>query len=434
MAVSLKKIGVKILLGLLEATKYLGFGLFWLGWLVSWPFRWFWKLVLRPLVYLAYRLFVRLRAVTGTMFEPIRKTVLAALGHRYVVHAMMAFIVLFVAGQNLWAHNADLESVGKNSLVYVYGQSADEISFAANDAAEASQFGLYGSASGTQPYFSTYDQSGVLRPFPVFPPEPGESRVIISAPEIYVVQPGDTLGGIARRYGLSLSTVLWANNLTLRSTIKIGQRLKILPTDGVIHVVKKGDTLASIAKKYKADQARILQANPVAAADQIRVGDELLIPGGIPPTPAPAPVIKSQPQPPGDAYRSPTEAPPSAIAGENLVWPTKSRRITQYFRSGHPGIDIGGPKGDPLYAVDDGVVTVAGWNKFGYGNMVLIDHGNGMITRYGHASVLYVKAGEQVQKGQVIALLGSTGRSTGPHLHFELYWKGVRRNPFQFYK
>jgi murein DD-endopeptidase MepM/ murein hydrolase activator NlpD len=432
MPIHVKKIGVKILLGLLEAVKYLGLGLFWLFKLITYPFRWLWRFILRPLAYLGYRLFVRIRATTGTMFEPVRKTILAVLGHRYVVHGMMVLVILFVAFQNIYAYNTDLEAQSRNSLAYDVLQgnsSTDEISFAANDAAEAD---LFGSASSTGESL-TYDQTGVLRPFPVFPPAPGETRVVIAKAETYVVQAGDTLGGIARRYGLSVSTVLWANNLTLRSTLQVGAKLKILPTNGVTYVAKKGDSISSIAKKFQVDSSVILKANLLASANQLQVGEELVVPGGAPP----APVIKI-PSSVGsvkNVFRPPSEAPPSReVEGTQMAWPTDQHLINQYFHNGHPGVDINGNLHNAIYAATDGIVTKAGWNAFGYGNMILLDSGDGIVTRYGHASVLYVQAGDQVKKGQTMGMIGSTGHSTGPHLHFEVYLNGTRRNPLQFYR
>lgn len=122
-----------------------------------------------------------------------------------------------------------------------------------------------------------------------------------------------------------------------------------------------------------------------------------------------------------------------------MIWPTAARRITQYFghyRGGsrHTGVDIAGPIGTAIYAADDGVVALSGWNSGGYGNMVLIDHGGGIYTRYGHASKLLVRAGDAVKRGDVIALIGSTGHSTGPHLHFEVMTGNPhnRKNPLEY--
>ncbi len=116
------------------------------------------------------------------------------------------------------------------------------------------------------------------------------------------------------------------------------------------------------------------------------------------------------------------------------MWPTNQKRINQYYKWRHTGLDINGTLKDATYAVDAGIVTFSGWNKSGYGNMILVDHGNGMVTRYAHHSKMYVKAGDQVTKGQTIGMVGSTGRSTGPHLHFEIYMNGKRVNPLEYYR
>jgi murein DD-endopeptidase MepM/ murein hydrolase activator NlpD len=118
-----------------------------------------------------------------------------------------------------------------------------------------------------------------------------------------------------------------------------------------------------------------------------------------------------------------------------MIWPTPGRRITQYYSWSHQGLDIGDKIGTPLYAADDGVVIIAqgGWNG-GYGNTILLDHGGGKRTRYGHASKLFVKVGDEVKKGETIAAMGSTGRSTGPHLHFEVLVNGTRYNPLNYIK
>ena len=125
---------------------------------------------------------------------------------------------------------------------------------------------------------------------------------------------------------------------------------------------------------------------------------------------------------------------PSAAkpAGNKMQWPTVGYRITQYYSWRHTGLDIGNKVGTPLYAADSGVVEKAGWNSGGYGNMVLINHGGGIKTRYAHASKLYVKVGDHVSKGEAVAAMGSTGRSTGPHIHFEVIINGRLLNPLNY--
>jgi murein DD-endopeptidase MepM/ murein hydrolase activator NlpD len=117
-----------------------------------------------------------------------------------------------------------------------------------------------------------------------------------------------------------------------------------------------------------------------------------------------------------------------------LLWPTTQHSITQYYGWNHTGVDLDGDYVDAIYASADGVVETAGWNSGGYGLMIFIDHQNGMKTRYAHASKMFVKAGDRVKKGQVIAMVGTTGRSTGTHLHYEVYLNGKRQNPLKYIK
>ncbi|PIR66378.1 MAG: hypothetical protein COU51_04225, partial [Parcubacteria group bacterium CG10_big_fil_rev_8_21_14_0_10_36_14] len=239
--------------------------------------------------------------------------------------------------------------------------------------------------------------------------------------EYYIVQKGDTLGNIAERYGISLNTLLWANQLTERSYIRPGDKLTILPVSGVSHIVKKGDTLAAIASKYSAEQEKILEFNHLSDAGSLQVGQALVIPEG-----------KIVYVAPTLAYSSGFSSKSYSSSGE-LLWPVPSRRITQYFSWRHPAIDIGLPTGSRLVAAEGGRVIYSGWGT-GYGYEILIDHGNGMKTRYGHCSRLYVRTGDTVERGELIALTGNTGWSTGPHLHLEVYVGNVRQNPLLYVK
>lgn len=244
--------------------------------------------------------------------------------------------------------------------------------------------------------------------------------------ETYQVQPGDTISLIAYKFNLKINTLLWANNLTARSILKLGQNLIIPPVNGVIHLVKKGETLSNIAKKYKVTAEEISEFNKLADS-QVKPGLSLMIPGGQPVSVAPsAPATK-----PTQIKSGPIPAAALADRSTPLMWPTTSRRITQYYRWRHSGLDVGNRTSEPIYAADDGVVVRAQWNS-GYGYNVVIDHGNGMRTLYGHASRLLVSPGQQVARGAVIALIGSTGRSTGPHLHFEVIVGGVKKNPLSY--
>lgn len=244
----------------------------------------------------------------------------------------------------------------------------------------------------------------------------------------YEVQPGDTVGKIGVKFDLEPETVMWANGSLAQvpDLLRPGQELIILPIDGVYHTVVKGDTLSSIADKYKSDVAHIIECsyNNLDPEDpQVQPGDKLIVPGGI------KPYVARQ----VTAYKGPI--PEDAQKGTGVfVWPTSGRLTDRFgFRtfSGrwHNGLDISNGQGTSIYAADSGFVIFAGWRNDGYGNIVIIDHRNGYWTYYAHLSTYYVSAGQSVAKGALIAAMGSTGNSTGCHLHFEIRHKGVRKNP-----
>lgn len=252
----------------------------------------------------------------------------------------------------------------------------------------------------------------------------------------YTVQDGDTLSSIADKFNISTDTIKWANNLT-DDTIRPGDVLKILPVSGVAHTVKSGDTLQSVAKIYNADSQSILDFpfNDIPNDFQLKIGQVLIVPDGVPPaeqntqhgTPKPAPKYLAQ---------SPNSNAPSfnAPGGASFIWPTVGA-LTQYFSWYHPGLDIANNSAPGIVASDAGVVRVAGWlDSYGYGNRVVIDHGNGYTTLYAHMSNIYVTVGQIISKGQVIGQMGSTGRSTGTHCHFEIRYKGIAVNPLSILK
>lgn len=247
----------------------------------------------------------------------------------------------------------------------------------------------------------------------------------------YKVESGDTLSGVASKFGITADTIRWANDLK-RDAIKPGQTLKILPESGVAYTVKSGDTLESVAKKFSAEQQPILDYpfNDVPDDLSLKVGQLLIIPGGSPPE-VKAPKKKPQPQ---YLAQGPSSPAFSAPGGGTFIWPAGGS-LTQYFSWYHPGIDIANRQGPGIAASDGGTVMVAGWpDSNGYGNRVVIDHGNGYKSLYGHLSNIYVSAGDTVSRGQLIGQMGSTGRSTGTHLHLEIYYKGVALNPLAILK
>lgn len=245
-------------------------------------------------------------------------------------------------------------------------------------------------------------------------------------PITYTVQAGDNVSVIAEKFGVSVETILWANgNLEDNPDyLQVGDELIILPVSGVYHTVAKDDTLESIAQKYKVrvEDITSYEGNYLQEPYTITVGQKLIVPGGRKPYQVRHVVAWSG------------SIPQGAKRGTGVFgWPV-SGYITQRYNEVHPAVDIGVPEGTPVKAADSGYVAVVGRSDTGYGRYVLIDHGNGFQTVYAHLSVIYVEVGQSVGKGQTIGLSGNTGKSTGPHLHFEIKLNGVRRNPFIYLK
>jgi len=248
----------------------------------------------------------------------------------------------------------------------------------------------------------------------------------------YTVQNGDTVSTIARRFSLTVNTILWANNLTAFSLIRPGDRLTILPYSGILYTVKKGDTLAKIANLYDVELEKILSCNTLG--NSIAVGQKIVVPGAKKINTAVASTRSNNSSYTGiSVIKDLIKNPSAKVSGNKMAWPTSGNHISQYFSWRHNGVDIANKVGTPIYAADSGTVIISqgGWNG-GYGNTIVIDHGGGKKTRYGHASKLFVKVGDEVEKGENIAAMGSTGRSTGPHLHFELLINGSRYNPLNY--
>lgn len=238
----------------------------------------------------------------------------------------------------------------------------------------------------------------------------------------YEVKEGDTISSIAQEFGVSEETILWENSLSSTSNIKPGQKIRVLPVSGVAHEVEGGDTIHSVAKKYRANAQAIIDFpfNDVGDDFQLTTGEVLIVPDGAPP---------EKPKPAPTQYLARQNIPVADLGSGRFIYPA-SGDLAQYFAWYHPGIDISNLGGGPIYASDGGTVVVAGWpDSYGYGNRVEIDHGNGYRTLYGHLSATYVSVGQSVAKGDVIGAMGSTGRSTGVHVHLEIRKDGVPLNP-----
>ena len=275
-------------------------------------------------------------------------------------------------------------------------------------------------------------EAGALSDAAILKPNPSGSGGMQKDIEVYEVRPGDTVARIAGAYGVSDYTIIAENGLPESGLIKPGQELRILPTSGVKHTVKDGETVAGIAKKYKVDMEDILEYNEIEIEEFILPGDELIIPGGSiakPATPKRQQYLADLKK--EDVQRA---AVPGDFQGSGggYLWPMPAAsKLSQGFKRSHPGIDVPCKYCD-VVAAADGIVELAGTQK-GYGKTIVINHGGGRKTRYAHGSNLLVSAGESVTAGQSIMVSGNTGRSTGPHLHFEIIETGGRVNPLSKY-
>lgn len=243
----------------------------------------------------------------------------------------------------------------------------------------------------------------------------------------YEVRGGDTVSGVAEKFGISVDTVRWENNLPSINAIKPGQTLKIMPVTGVRHKVARGETIYSIAKKYKAEAQAMVDFPFNTFSDNetfaLAVGQELIVPDGEKPN-------EVRWSPTANIARRTPDAGAVSATGQ-FAWPIGGV-ITQRFTWYHRGVDIATAHGTPVLAADAGEVIVAGWpDNGGYGNRVMIDHKNGYVTLYGHLSRVDVTVGQSVRRGDIVGLEGNTGRSTGPHLHFEIRRNGAFLSPLE---
>lgn len=226
---------------------------------------------------------------------------------------------------------------------------------------------------------------------------------------VYVVRERDTLSDIADMYGVTVNTIMWANDIAKTTDIHEGDSLVILPIVGVRHTVIKGETLGSIVKKYGANLEEVLDYNNMATADELVVGDILIVPGGELHT---AKAVASA---------KPTKTSGTTSGGGGFTHPVPGAIRTQGIH-GYNGVDLAAGYGTAIHAAAAGTVLVsknAGWNG-GYGNYIVVKHGNGTQTLYAHLSSNGVGVGDWVEQGDVIGAMGNSGKSTGTHLHFEV--------------
>lgn len=245
----------------------------------------------------------------------------------------------------------------------------------------------------------------------------------------YTVKDGDTLSSIAAKFDLSIESVKWANPSINWQKVKPGVSVSIPPVTGVVYKVRPGDTVYSIAKKFQTEAQGIVDFPMNTFSDDetfaLVAGQTLIVPDGIMPD-------EAAPSAPNIA-RILTPDAGSVTASGSFVWPGFGR-LTQPFRWYHKGLDIANHDGGAILAADSGTVVVSGWTNSGYGNHVIIDHGNGFQTLYAHLSSISVANGIRVTRGTVIGQMGSTGRSTGTHLHFEIRNSSGNVDPMGYLK
>ena len=436
------------------------------------PFKFIWHAIFKIFVVPSYRIYLKIKGKTKKETDKSR-VLINMLFNKNTVHVFIIIATSLVILNNMDTKMVLAEDLGKNSIIYTLAQG-DEFSEITEEALQPIK-GHGKDKNIFEQIVETEEESNVLdndsttstpttttgsifdstltRNTQIISKQIEEGGVDIllgkknsiladaltktSSPETesvpkpraetiqYVVTGGDTISSIAKQFRVSINTILWENKLSGLSVIRPGDELTVLPTSGVGHTVAKNETLSSIAKKYSAEIDELLAYNKLVSDKQLQIGQKLIVPGG-----SIAPPTRSVRSVTSVFTSSPSVGSPTSRIG-GFIWPTVSKRITQYYHWRHHGLDIGSKSGLPIYASMAGVVTKAGWGT-GYGYHVVLDHGGGKKTLYAHMSKIYAKRGQEVNQGLPIGAIGNTGWSTGPHLHFEITINGRKVNPLSY--
>lgn len=288
-------------------------------------------------------------------------------------------------------------------------------------------------------------EDGIIRMTQLHTTIPNRPRVDVIT---YTVDAGDNLFSIADRFGLKPETLLWGNYEVLEDQphlLRPGQVLNILPEDGVYYEWIEGDSIQKVADFFKVDASVVLEypgnrfdlTEVTAQTASIEPGTWLIVPGGKRELRDWGPPAISRSNPAAARYYGPGHCGSiysGAVGTSTFVWPTTARTISGYGYNPplHPAIDIAGAEGNAVFATDSGVVVYAGWSNYGYGYLIVIDHGNGWQSAYAHLSAYSVTCGQSVFQGGGIGAVGNTGNSYGAHLHFETVYNGAKLNPLDF--
>lgn len=402
------------------------------------------------------------RLKLGRVGVPAKSLTISFFTGRYILHIAITSIAIATIVGNIFSTQANAQDVGQSSILYGMVAGADLKTTEQNanpenvikDSRYASETTLITPPDIDFDYQADVTETAYISPSipgtllantlkadtPNQPSGPLKDR---TETETYIVKDGDTLSVIAQNFGVNIGTILWANQKTSGQFIRPGDALRIPPVSGILLKVKSGDTISSLAKKYSIDGEEIARINRLDEQKSLAIGTEIVLPGAIPlPTATRTPSIvaikgtdgipKNALPPKNLVYQGkPEDADTDSTPISKLFWPTSGHVITQYYGWKHTGLDVDGDYDSPLYASHDGIVTASGWNSGGYGLQITVQ-GDGVMTRYAHASKLFVKAGDKVKRGQTIAMMGTTGRSTGTHLHYEVYINGKRVNPLTY--
>lgn len=448
----LKRFLVKITYFTFKKIAWLGQGLGKILTYFAKPFGFIFQKISRYLVLPLYKAQSFVRRKLLNFYSPAKSKFFVFLTKKYIVHALIVVLTFVVFVGNINAQDIRREDFGEETIIFalfndqpqyelveetaVYQPQQKILSYLdkslqvgeANIVLDNNQITEQQLADS----LSTITEGGAAVVKPNIT-ETGFSTATRKKIITHEVKEGETISIIAEKYGISTNTVLWANDLTANSVIKPGMALDILPISGVKHEVKSGDTVKALATKYKVEEEEIVEYNMLGEDKVLAVGQDLIVPGGVKQQvyTTTTQYVTRPSVSIGNLLSQPTTSRGSSTGSGKMLWPTSWRVITQYYHWGHHGLDIDGDYNSPIYAADSGVVEFAGWQN-GYGNCYIVNHGNGIKTLYAHLSKLYAVRGQQVVRGDTLGMMGTTGWSTGTHLHFEVQVNGVKKNPLDY--